>query len=139
MLDLRRGLLTREMDYQDEAGRVTSVHQQRLVSMAHRHLAALRTVFISQNWSGRLTVRSGLDADVVNGNVVEYRLLANRHLVDVSDVARGDDVVVLEVATTQSGLRIAQAARTQVKQEPAPERRCRRRSCAASSIESAIR
>jgi trehalose/maltose hydrolase-like predicted phosphorylase len=123
VLDLRRGLLIREMDYRDEAGRVTSVQQQRLVSMAHRHLAAMRTVFTPQNWSGRLTVRSGLDGDVVNGNVVEYRLLANRHLRGVSAGVRGDDVVVLEVVTTQSGLRIAQAARTQVEQRPAPHRR----------------
>ncbi len=127
-LDLRHGVLTRQLRFTDPAGRVTAVRQQRFTSMARRHLAVLRTVFTAENWSGQLTVRTGLDGDVVNGNVEEYRLLANRHLLPVhatpADPDTHDpDTVMLEVVTSQSSVRIAQAARTRLPGQPATRRR----------------
>lgn len=64
-------------------------------------------------WSGRVRVRSGIDTGVVNGNAVESRLLANRHLAEVT-VEHLGDTVLTEVETMQSKVRIATALRTTV-------------------------
>ena len=57
-LDLRRGVLSRQVRFVDAGGRCTSVLQSRFVHMARPHLAGLRTVFTAEDWSGRLRVGS---------------------------------------------------------------------------------
>ena len=60
-----------------------SVRQLRLVHMGDPHLAALRTEFTAEGWSGALEVESALDGDVTNAGVARYRDLDGRHLTDV--------------------------------------------------------
>lgn len=110
-LDLRRGLLTRTVRLRDTAGRVLRVVQRRVVSMDRPHLAGMETTLVAEGWSGRLRVRSGVDTGVVNGNAVESRLLANRHLADPAVEHHGDTLLV-QVETSRSRVRIATAART---------------------------
>ncbi|HXU97003.1 MAG TPA: beta-phosphoglucomutase family hydrolase, partial [Jiangellaceae bacterium] len=112
-LDLRRALLTRTMRLADAHGRVVRVVQRRLVSMDRPHLAGLETTLVPEGWSGRISIRSGVDTRVVNGNAVESRLLANRHLTQPTVEYLGDTLLV-EVQTTQSKIRIATAVRTTV-------------------------
>jgi beta-phosphoglucomutase family hydrolase len=113
-LDLRRGVLTRTLRLADTAGRRTTVTQRRLVSMADRHLAALQTSLIAENWSGPLRLRAGIDGRIVNANVAEDRQLANRHLVPLTAEKADDDTLVLEAVTSGSHIRIAEAARVTV-------------------------
>jgi trehalose 6-phosphate phosphatase len=61
-LDLRKGILLRHTRLRDPAGRTTRIVQRRLVSMDRPHVAALETTVTAEDWSGRLTVRSGLAA-----------------------------------------------------------------------------
>jgi alpha,alpha-trehalase len=110
-LDLRRGVLVRDMRVRDAAGRTTRVQSVRLVHMASPHLAALETTITPEDWSGPLEIRASLDGRVVNGLVRRYRHLANRHLVPVETAAVGDDGITLKVRTRQSETVIAQAAR----------------------------
>ena len=63
-LDMRHGMLTRTLLWQDSGGRRTQVVQRRVVSMKDPHLAALETVFTAENWSGTLEVWSGLDGRI---------------------------------------------------------------------------
>lgn len=79
-LDLRRGLLTRRCEFRDSQGRRTTLTQRRLVSMDDMHVAALETTILAHDWSGQVTVLSGIDAGVVNDGVPRYRDLASRHL-----------------------------------------------------------
>ena len=65
----------------------------------------------AEDWSGRLTVRSGLDGTVRNAGVARYRDLAGTHLAPVSGQCLDDESVLLLVETTQSGIRVAEAAR----------------------------
>ncbi len=111
-LDLRRGLLTRRARMSDGDGHVVRLTQRRFVSMRDRHLAALQTTIVAENWSGPLQVRSGLDGTVCNAGVARYRGLSGRHLDVIETGAHGDDVVYLTVETNQSHLRIGEAART---------------------------
>lgn len=116
ILDLRRGLLTRSFEVTDRAGRTTSVTERRLVSLRDSSVAALEWLLVPLNWSGRLEIRSGLDASVENDNVAAERELAKRHLCDVVVGERDDETLWLTAETSQSRRRIAQMARTLVSQ-----------------------
>lgn len=113
-LDLRRGLLVRRVLLADQSGRRLRVVQRRLVSMARPHLAALATTLQAEGWSGRVTVRSGIDASVTNSGVSEYYALANEHLTAVRGEQVEPDRLLVEAETTTSRIRIATAIRTLV-------------------------
>jgi trehalose/maltose hydrolase-like predicted phosphorylase len=119
-LDLRHGLLDRRLRYRDDAGRVTVVEQQRLVSMSDPHLAALQTTIRPENWSGKLEIYSGLDGWVRNDGVPRYRGLSAVHLIFRASGAEGD-LIWLDTETVTSGTRIAEAARTTVSGEAGRE------------------
>lgn len=113
-LELDRGILVREVAFVDGAGRRTTLTQRRLVHMSRNEVAALETNLRSEDWSGRLTVRSAVDGGVRNRNVARYRGLADRHL-DVLDVGRDDDGnLALRVRTTQSRIEVVVGARHRV-------------------------
>jgi len=119
-LDLRTGLLLRRLRWRDGDGHVTRVDQRRFVHMDKPHLAGLETTFVAENWSGTLLVRSGLDGGVTNSGVQRYRSLANQHLEVLAAEAVDGEVVELEVQTTQSHVRVAEAARTRVARAGGP-------------------
>jgi trehalose/maltose hydrolase-like predicted phosphorylase len=111
-LDLRQGTLERITRYQDDQGRRLAVRQHRLVHMADPHLAALRTVFTAENWSGTLEVEAALDGSVENTGVARYRQLATRHLIHVHTGDAAPDTVWLRCRTSTSDIRIGMASRT---------------------------
>ncbi|WP_236834120.1 glycoside hydrolase family 65 protein [Blastococcus sp. KM273129] len=113
-LDLRRGVLTRRFVVQDAEGRRTRVAQRRVVSMAAPCLAALETTFRAENWSGTVTVRSGLDGRVRNCGVARYRGLRGDHL-RVEETSTEGGLLVLVAETVQSRVRVALAARHRVR------------------------
>ena len=119
-LDLQAAVLRRRLRWRDAAGRVTRVEQRRFVHMDKPHLAGLESTFVAENWSGTLQVRSGLDGGVTNSGVQRYRSLNGRHLEQIAALPSSDEVVELEVQTTQSHIRVAEAARTRVARSGAP-------------------
>ena len=70
-LDVRHGILSRGVTFRDALGRVTTVRSHRFVSQASPHLAALRLTILPVDWSGPITVRTGVDGGVANSNVPE--------------------------------------------------------------------
>jgi alpha,alpha-trehalase len=113
-LDLSCGVLRRELRFRDARGRETRWRERRIVSMAEPHLAGMSIELTAENWSGELTVRSGLDGGVTNRGVFRYRDLANRHVEVLELEHRGADTIFLRCRTNQSLLTIAQAARTRL-------------------------
>ncbi|MBC9717387.1 glycoside hydrolase family 65 protein [Streptomyces sp. TRM66268-LWL] len=111
-LHLEGGILERRTRYEDGEGRVLLVRQVRLVHMADPHLAALRTEFTAEGWSGTLEVESALDAAVTNAGVPRYRDLEGRHLTRIHTGTAGPDTVWLRCRTSSSDIRIGMAART---------------------------
>ncbi|GAA4445543.1 hypothetical protein GCM10023188_48890 [Pontibacter saemangeumensis] len=117
-LDMKQGLLERRMHFRDSAGRETSLHSRRLLSMANPHVAALEWELTPINWSGRIEIKSALDGRVINSGVARYRALASKHHEPLQQGHQNDHIVFLEVQTIQSKLLMAQAARTRVYIQP---------------------
>ncbi|MEV0389238.1 glycosyl hydrolase family 65 protein [Nonomuraea sp. NPDC050643] len=115
-LDLRHGVLLRELRWRDEQGRITRVRQRRLVSMAEPALAALETTFTAENWSGPLRVRATLDGRVTNSGVARYRDLRGDHLTGHATGVQ-DGLTWLTTTTRSSRITVALAARIDA---PAP-------------------
>lgn len=110
-LDTRQGLLRRDFTFRDDRGRKTRWRERRLVSMADRHQAALEIELVAEDWSGEITIRSGIDGSVVNAGVERYKALANRHLETLGTEAFGADGVLLRCRTVQSRIEVVEAAR----------------------------
>ena len=113
-LDLWRGVLMRWLTWQDEAGRTTQVVQERFVHMRRPHVCGLRTRITALNWSGTLTLRSGVDGRVRNDGVARYRGLSQQHLEVLSTGSTGVHGVICVARTVQSQIRVALATRTRV-------------------------
>ncbi|SCF17489.1 Trehalose and maltose hydrolase (possible phosphorylase) [Micromonospora viridifaciens] len=114
MLDLRRGVYLREVLVVDRDRRRTRVRQRRLVSMANPHLAALETIIVAENWSGRLEIRSGIDGGVLNANAPAEAGSCGRHLADVTTGGGDAETIWLTAVTTSSRHQVAVAARTRI-------------------------
>ncbi|HSJ83571.1 MAG TPA: glycosyl hydrolase family 65 protein [Acidimicrobiia bacterium] len=112
-LDIRRGVLTRLVDFEME-GRRTRLSQRRFVSMSDPRLAAMETTITPEGWSGTVTFRSALDGRVENRGVARYRQFASNHLESRGQGEVDGESIFVEVETSQSHIRIAEAARTQV-------------------------
>ena len=109
-LDLRSGVLERTMRVCDAQGRETRVESWRFASMADPHLAALRYVVTPLSYSGKVSVRSGLDGQIVNGGVERYQTLANRHLEPVRSAGEANTSWVV-TRTNESGIEVVVTAR----------------------------
>ncbi len=111
-LDLRRGLLLRDISFEDGAGRRSTLKERRLVSMSAMHLCALELSLTAENWSENVTIRSAIDGRVMNTGAKLYRKFKHRHLEPVTADAADREGVCLVTRTCQSDIRVAQAART---------------------------
>ncbi|HZX10259.1 MAG TPA: glycosyl hydrolase family 65 protein [Acidobacteriota bacterium] len=118
-LDLKRGLLVREVHFEDQKGRRTKMTNQRLVHMRNIHRAALKTTLLAENWSGQVEIMSALDGRVINSGVERYKKLNSRHLEPLETREEGD-VIHLMVRTNQSKILIAQSAQTSLYAEGQP-------------------
>jgi alpha,alpha-trehalase len=115
-LDIKCGLLRRDIQFRDTAGRTTRWSEKRLVSMAEPHVAALSVELTPEDWSGRITVRTTLDGSVVNSGVRRYRDLASRHLETLDLHHFGTDIIALRTRTNQSLIQVVETARTRLYQ-----------------------
>jgi beta-phosphoglucomutase family hydrolase len=115
-LDLKTGLLTRNILIEDTHGRQTKIRSERFAGMENPHLAAIRYEITPVNYSEKITVISGLNGDIINDGVARYRQLNQQHLKPSSTGYR-ENLSWLVVETTQSGIEIAETARLEVSYE----------------------
>ncbi|GAB4274559.1 MAG: glycosyl hydrolase family 65 protein [Coriobacteriia bacterium] len=113
-LDMLRGTLLREAKVRHQ-GKTVAYSERRLVHMAHRHLAAVEVTVTPLDFDAELTFRCALDGLVENKGVPRYRDLASKHLVPVEQGEVTPGCIRLTVETSQSHIRIAEAARITVK------------------------
>jgi trehalose-phosphatase len=113
-LQMNQGVLSRIVRFTDEKDRRTRIVQRRFVSMANPHLAGLETTIVAENWSGRISIRSSLDGRVTNSGVERYQQLNNQHLSPIATESTDREVILLQMETNQSHIRISEAARTRL-------------------------
>ncbi len=113
-LNLRRGLMSTLLRWQDDQGRITEITSSRIVSMSDPHYGAQRYVVRPKNYSAQITFRSGIDGSVINDGVERYRQLNSKHLEPLDHGNFGQDGIFLHMQTNQSKIQITEALRTRV-------------------------
>ncbi len=112
-LDMKRGVLTRKVRFEHE-GRTSLYTQRRVVHMGHRHVAALQSTLVAEDWSGTVRFRTALDGTVENTGVERYRDLESDHMTEVEQGFEDPDTMYVVARTKQSRVRVAVAARTRL-------------------------
>jgi trehalose/maltose hydrolase-like predicted phosphorylase len=110
-LNIREGVLERNIRFKDRQDRETLLKTRRFVHMLNKHMAGIQWKLTAINWSGKIMVRSGIDGSVSNNGVKRYRDLNSNHL-KILDLGRySHNSVFLKSTTLQSEIVMAQSAR----------------------------
>lgn len=108
-LDFKNGVLRRAIKTRDQAGNETYIESYRMASMHNRHLAAIEYMIKPLNYSGLITIKSGINGALINDGVERYKSLNQKHLQAVEQGSESN-LQFLLVKTTQSDIEIAEAA-----------------------------
>ena len=114
-VDLEKGFLIRRVRFKDAQGHLSTLSEERFVHMKYFHLAAIKQTLTAENWSGTVEICSALNGKINNCGVPRYRELNSQHLVPLTQGENDQGHLFLKVQTTQSEIRVAQAARHQIK------------------------
>ncbi len=109
-LNLKEGALERKMRFRDKEGRETSIISRRIVSMDDPHIAAIEWTIVPENWSGEITLRTGINGNISNKGVERYNALNGNHLEILGNGAFGENGIFLVSQTLQSKIQMAQAS-----------------------------
>ena len=71
-LDLRQGILRREVRWQAPSGALLDLTFERFISYAHEHAAALRVLVTAVNQPCQIAVASGLNGHVSNEDILHW-------------------------------------------------------------------
>jgi len=116
-LNLREGILYRDMHVRDKHGHETKISARHFVHMKWSHLCGLDYVIEPLNWSGKVIVRSALDGTILNsGDQIDPKYKATKHLTTLELTAK-DDIIYLKVITNETRFVVAMSARTLVFQD----------------------
>jgi beta-phosphoglucomutase family hydrolase len=107
-LDFRNGVFTRRIVFQDQQGRITSLDSCRVASMQNPHQAAIQYTITPLDYSGHITIRSGINGKIINAGVDRYKDLNQNHIKPGEEGHQGH-VIYVAVETTQSAITIAEA------------------------------
>ncbi|GAB4409970.1 MAG: hypothetical protein Kow00106_03690 [Anaerolineae bacterium] len=105
-LDLRQGMLHREVRWQAPSGAVLDLTFERFASYEREHVGALRVLITAVNQPCQIAVATGLDGHVANEDLLHWYHLGQ---------GQGDDGAIwLHSRTRHSGLELAAAATLRV-------------------------
>jgi len=119
-LHLKEAILERNLTFRDQKGRVTDLQSRRLVSMSDPHTAAIQWELMPINWSGKITLRSGVDGNIINNNVKRYSDLKQDHIEVFETGHFNDSSVYMLSQSKQSKILTAQAIKTTISQKGEP-------------------
>lgn len=113
-LNLKSGILSRRISFQDRQGRESELNISRFVSMHNQHIAGIQWQLKPKNWSGRIEIRSWIDGGVINSGVHRYHgLNSTHHSVRRCD-SFNEECFFLESVSNESEIVVAQAVRNRV-------------------------
>lgn len=107
-LDLRTGVLTREVRWRSPAGRAATLTFERFASLADEHLLYLRCT-VTPQFAGKVEFRAGLDGRMDNEGLAHWRGVAQ---------GRRDGVAYLRSRTRRSGREVGYAMRFRATPDP---------------------
>ena len=113
-LDMRKGVLTRKMRIKEEDGKISLIEEQRIVSMADKHIGAIKYSITPENYEGVIYIKSTLDASLQNWGVARYRKLNSKHLKVLNCAIEGKNIMHISAKTIQTHITICEAARTKI-------------------------
>lgn len=109
-LDMGSGEMTRDILATDSEGHSVLIESSRFASMKNMHLGGMNYNITPMNFSGKITIKSGINGAIINDGVKRYRDLNQKHLSpDLEQVS--DDALLVQVRTTQSNVNVAVAVR----------------------------
>jgi alpha,alpha-trehalose phosphorylase len=111
VLDLKEGVLRRELIWRSPEGRRTRLSFERFISQVDKHLAYQRCSVTPLNWSGQITFRSQ-----VNGSVRNLHHLREQALTVLSTAHTNEGGMILS-KTKRSGIAVACAVTHRVTPE----------------------
>ena len=113
-LDMRRGVLSRKIRFQNRKGHKTFVEMNRIVHIDNPHCGAFEYIIIPENYNEWVTVRTMLDGNVLNAGVERYRQLNSKHWKSSSLGNFQRNGIYLSMKTSRSKIEVAQAAKTRI-------------------------
>ena len=113
-LDMRKGVLSRSIRFQNRKGQRTLIETEKIVHMGNPHYGAMRYIITPENYSEWITVKTVLDGSVVNSGVARYRPLNSKHWKPSSLGSFRKNGVFLSMKTIQSSIEVAEAARMRI-------------------------
>ncbi len=108
-LDFNKGILSGWALVEDDKGRQTMIESVRCISMADKNLAGVEYSLTPINYSGKITIKTGIDGNIINEGVKRYSDLNQQHL-NKAKVSAKDNIISLETSTTQSNIKIKVSA-----------------------------
>ncbi|MBN2778662.1 MAG: beta-phosphoglucomutase family hydrolase [Bacteroidales bacterium] len=109
-LDMKRGILSGWAKVEDKAGRQTMIESVRFISMANKNIAAIEYSITPINYSGKISVITGIDGNIINDGVARYRDLNQNHLTK-AQTGTEKDIIWLKTSTNESNIEISVAAK----------------------------
>jgi kojibiose phosphorylase len=101
MLDMHRGVLTRQVCWRSPAGSTVDIHIERFASLADPHVLAIRYQVTPLDFDGRIEFRAGINGHVDNDGYIHW---------DWVDQGNEAGLIWLHSRTRSSGLELGQAA-----------------------------
>ncbi len=101
-LDLRQGILRREVRWQAPSGALLDLSFERFISYAHEHVGALRILVTAVNQPCQIMIATGLNGHVSNEDLLHWHHLGQGQA--------DDGAIWLHSHTRHSGLELAAAA-----------------------------
>jgi len=108
ILDMRTGVLTRNLEWTSPKGKTIRIETERFISMVSSHCAAIRFSITPLNFTGTLIVASAIDGNVKNCNW-------HTRALEVTGTGVQDGAIWLTHRTQESGFHLAYAAVHNVK------------------------
>ena len=111
-LDMKKGILTHVLRWKSGSGKITRFESCRLVHLSHKHTCLIKGIIAPENYSGTISIKSGLDGYVFNTASAEQLKIKHFKLTEYID--RKKDGVYLEMKTYTSAISVGEASKLKV-------------------------
>ncbi|MBD2015032.1 beta-phosphoglucomutase [Microcoleus sp. FACHB-53] len=109
-LDVRRGVLSRDVRWRSESGYTVDIHLERFASLVDQHVLALRCQVTALNFEGKVEIQASINGYPDNQGVMHWEWL-NQGDVTTDE---GDHAAWIHLRTRNTGIELGMATRVTV-------------------------